>query len=358
MQTPGRHTVALFAMAFLGPPAARAAPPAVPLDAVVSVQLGESTCAGAFVAEDRVITAYHCVASGGRAVVTTRDGLSATARVVGTSVADDLALLETPVMAPEVLEVRVDAPEIAESVWAIGQPFGGVGYGYMEGTLGWSVSSGIVSTVGRRAVQTTAPVAPGYSGGPLVDEDGRIVGVVSRRLRGDGLGFATRGDAVAQLLSDERGPRLLGGTVSLSVGSTFLSAVDGEVAVDGLLQLAVRDRLVLSGTLAAPVTNRWRLMQVGSSRWVRASARGGLRQRVGRGESTMRLDVHGGVASVAVVEPFGDYGTIGGTSVAPLVGGGLSVYSIGIHTLAVHLEEGWALQVGTYLSLPGVFARF
>ena len=223
-----------------------------PLDAVVSVQLGESTCGGAFVAPDRVVTAYHCIAGGGRAIVTTRSGLSATARIVARSVRDDLALLATPSMAPLVLPVRAEPPGIAEEVWAIGQPFGGHGYGFLEGTLGWAVSSGIVAAVGTRALQVTAPVAPGSSGGPVVDRDGRLVGVVSRRLRGDGLGFATRAEAVTALLSQPGGPSGLGGTVSVVLGPAFLSAPDGEVSIDGRLGIAIRDRVVLASTWGYP----------------------------------------------------------------------------------------------------------
>ena len=66
---------------------------APPLDAVVLVRQGASTCAGAFVdAEGTVATAYHCVTAGGRPKITTRDGRDAvgtqTCGAAGDRVAD------------------------------------------------------------------------------------------------------------------------------------------------------------------------------------------------------------------------------------------------------------------------------
>ena len=57
----------------------------------------------------------------------------------------------------------------------------------MEGTLRWSVVDGVVSSLGSQAMQISAPLNPGNSGGPVIGEDGELVGVVSRRLSGQGL---------------------------------------------------------------------------------------------------------------------------------------------------------------------------
>jgi hypothetical protein len=64
-----------------------------------------------------------------------------------------------------------DGPEVGESVWAIGSPQG----------LHGSVSSGVVRAVrsidGQEYVQISAPISSGSSGGPLLDVDGRVIGV-------------------------------------------------------------------------------------------------------------------------------------------------------------------------------------
>ena len=62
---------------------------------------------------------------------------------------------------------------------AIGHPYGTrLPGGFMTGLLRWSTSEGVVSGVGPHAVQFTAPVNPGTSGGPVVEDEGRLVGVV------------------------------------------------------------------------------------------------------------------------------------------------------------------------------------
>ena len=51
---------------------------------------------------------------------------------------------------------------------------------------------GIVGAVGPWVLQTDAGLNPGNSGGPLVDTQGRIVGIVSRKLAGEDLAFAAK----------------------------------------------------------------------------------------------------------------------------------------------------------------------
>lgn len=112
--------------------------------------------------------------------------------VVATDVYSDLGVITVP-RVPDSIEPLpfVEAePPIGTEVVAIGNPFGFSG----------SVSSGILSGVDRNlpspsgfsipdAVQTDAPVNPGNSGGPLVDLQGNVVGVISAG-GGDNVGFA------------------------------------------------------------------------------------------------------------------------------------------------------------------------
>ena len=142
--------------------AAALAADAPPNDAVVLVVQGGATCAGAFIDDQgTVVTAYHCVCSGGRPRVETRDGRVAIGRVVGLAVRWDMALIEVPDLAGSAyLPVRRNAPAAGEPVRALGHPYGvSEPGGFLAGTLRWSVSQGIVSAVGPRAIQTTAPVA-------------------------------------------------------------------------------------------------------------------------------------------------------------------------------------------------------
>jgi putative serine protease PepD len=119
--------------------------------------------------------------------------------VVGVDETTDVALLKVdPGQAPSLVPVKLgDSSKVAvgEPVVAIGNPLG----------LDFSVSSGIVSAVGRDvqspngatitgAIQTDAPINPGNSGGPLFDASGAVIGIneqiASQSGGNEGIGFA------------------------------------------------------------------------------------------------------------------------------------------------------------------------
>ena len=74
------------------------------------------------------------------------------------------------------VDLSAEVPRIGSDVYAVGHPLG----------LGWTISRGIVSglpVINRRPmVQTDAPISPGNSGGPLVDEHGNVVGIVTEKV--------------------------------------------------------------------------------------------------------------------------------------------------------------------------------
>ncbi len=97
------------------------------------------------------------------------------AKVIGWDRALDLALLKAPVKPAFTFEIGSDRDfKVGDRIYAIGSPVG------LEST----VTSGIVSAVNREilslgdAIQVDAPLNPGNSGGPLIDEDGRLAGIV------------------------------------------------------------------------------------------------------------------------------------------------------------------------------------
>jgi S1-C subfamily serine protease len=139
-----------------------------------------------------VVTNAHVVADTTDVTVRFARGSRTDATVVGTEPSSDLAVLRVP-ESPDYatpLETTEQPPEVGSEVVAIGSPYG------LEG----SITSGLVSGVNRSipapngytipdAIQTSAPVNPGNSGGPLVDLDGRVVGVINSG-GGENLGFA------------------------------------------------------------------------------------------------------------------------------------------------------------------------
>lgn len=149
---------------------------------------------GFIVAEEGyVVTNNHVVRSGGVFKVRLNDGRVANAALVGSDQETDIAVLKIDVDGLTAIEFGdSDAAEVGDWVIALGSPFG----------LKDSVTAGIISARGREVglsplesyLQTDATINPGNSGGPLVDMDGRVVGIntaiESRSGGSDGISFA------------------------------------------------------------------------------------------------------------------------------------------------------------------------
>jgi Do/DeqQ family serine protease len=156
--------------------------------------------------EGYVLTNNHVVERGTRLRVGLLDGREFTARVVGADPSSDLAVLklQTNERLPFVPAGRSDDLMIGETVIAIGNPFG----------LSHTVTTGVVSAVHRNFkagdrtlfdfIQTDASINPGNSGGPLLDIDGRLIGINTAILgdRNAGIGFAIPIDRARRVADD------------------------------------------------------------------------------------------------------------------------------------------------------------
>jgi serine protease Do len=149
---------------------------------------------GVVVGPDRVLTNAHNL-RGEEVTVTFADGRSLRGRVAGTDVDGDLAVIDV---------ATAGAPGLA---WAdVGVAIGSVVFGLAATSGGPArVTVGTVSAVarafrgpgGRRisgSLEHTAPMAPGSSGGPIVDAAGRLVGLNTHRI-GEGFYLARQADA-------------------------------------------------------------------------------------------------------------------------------------------------------------------
>ncbi len=170
----------------------------------VTNALGTVTGAGSGVVirdDGHIVTNHHVVAEAFALTVITTDGHRYGAQVVGSDPLTDIAVIWAdfdgravrPVVMGSTAELRVGEPAVA-----IGSPL------RLEG--GPSVTVGVISAVGRSLalpgggrlydlVQTDAPIAPGSSGGALLDANGALIGITTLVAVGDlgaeGLGFAT-----------------------------------------------------------------------------------------------------------------------------------------------------------------------
>lgn len=336
-----------------------AAPVNTWLDAVVRVQSGPALCAGALVdSAGRVATAYHCVSSGRAPRVTTRDGLEVDARILATNPREDLAVLEAPELAGRPgLPLREEAPALGEAVWALGHPFGSEAQrGLFAGVLLWSASAGVVSAVGARVIQVDAALNPGSSGGPLVDSAGRLVGVVSRKLQGEGVGFAAPAAQLGALL---RSPTRRPGGGDLGAGPHLVlpSGLGGAPALGGWAEATLRDRVVLRADVAAPLGARWTALALGEASWLSGSASLSARARVGRGPWSVALDLGGGAVVLSGVEAvIGERAVFAAPTPAQVLPAGVARLSFGGVALRVQvapLEGGVLVGWGLELERPG-----
>lgn len=132
-----------------------------------------------------------------RFTVTTKDGSRLNARLIRTSRKHDLSLLKVDgYKTPRLEPPDSGRPGQGSPVFAIGSPM----------SLSDSVSRGVISGYENGFIKTDAKVYPGNSGGPLVTEEGRVVGVntfkeLTRRF--EGLGFAIPiGTALAEFSAE------------------------------------------------------------------------------------------------------------------------------------------------------------
>ncbi len=144
-------------------------------------------------AKGYVLTNSHVVENATSIEVTTKDNRRLKARLIGRDPETDIAVLQIP--GGDLSAVPMgdsDRLQVGDFVLAVGNPFG----------LGQTVTSGIISALGRSLgiegyedfIQTDASINPGNSGGPLVDLQGRVVGINTAILAPSGgnigIGFA------------------------------------------------------------------------------------------------------------------------------------------------------------------------
>jgi S1-C subfamily serine protease len=142
--------------------------------------------------DGHILTNAHVVAGASTVTLTLPDGRRLPAGVLGAEPAKDLAVLRVAAGGLPVAQLSAAPLRVGQLVVAIGNPFG----------LDFTVTAGVVSALGRvlptgegaqldQLIQTDTPINPGNSGGPLVDVQGRVVGITTAIVPwGQGLGFA------------------------------------------------------------------------------------------------------------------------------------------------------------------------
>ena len=162
---------------------------------------------GFFISADGyAVTNNHVVDKAENVQVTTDDGKTHKAKVIGTDPRTDLALIKVDGGPFPYVKLADTAPRIGDWVIAVGNPFG----------LGGTVTAGIVSARGRDIgaspyddfIQIDAPINKGNSGGPAFDTEGNVIGVNTAIFSPSGgsvgIAFAIPSDTVKTVITQLR----------------------------------------------------------------------------------------------------------------------------------------------------------
>jgi S1-C subfamily serine protease len=138
-----------------------------------------------------ILTSLHVVADATDIAVTFADGTRSPAEIVARDAANDIAVLRAANPPAEIVPATLGDPggvREGSEAYAVGSPFG----------LANSMSEGVISGLGRSflleesgvvlrgLIQIDAAVNPGNSGGPLLDRDGHVIGIVTALLNPTG----------------------------------------------------------------------------------------------------------------------------------------------------------------------------
>ncbi|HEX5327555.1 MAG TPA: Do family serine endopeptidase [Acetobacteraceae bacterium] len=193
-----------------------------------------------------IVTNNHVIRNAKRITVTLDDGKTLPAKVIGADPRTDIALLKIDAKQPlPYVELgNSDKLEPGEWVIAIGNPFG----------LTETVTAGIVSAMGRNIgagpydqfIQVDAPINEGNSGGPLLTQDGKVVGMNTAILSPSGgsigIGFAIPSDLIKKIEADlEHGGHVTRGYIGVATQavSPAMSKALNLPDADGALVAAV-----------------------------------------------------------------------------------------------------------------------
>lgn len=166
-----------------------------------STERASGSGTGFFVAKGYIITNEHVVEKCSSIDVVRKGTPAVSAVLIGKDATNDLALIKVNISDHPVAIFR-SMPKLGEAVYAFGFPFNNIlasAGNFTQGNV--TALSGLLND--SAGLQTSAPIQPGNSGGPLFDRFGNVVGINSMGLRGEkfqNINFAIKANAASLFL--------------------------------------------------------------------------------------------------------------------------------------------------------------
>jgi S1-C subfamily serine protease len=219
---------------------------------------------GVLISNDgKILTAAHVVQTADVACVEFSDGQQINARVIGSDVQSDVALLQLKEIPKGITPATIgdsDKVDVGDEIFVIGAPYGisqTLSVGHLSGR---HRMNGNDQNTSVEFLQTDASINTGNSGGPMFDMQGNVIGIVSSIMThtggSEGLAFATAANTAKQLLL-QRNP-FWSGIDGLMVAGPMAKALNLPQAA-GLLVQRIGDGSIGSqlginpGTLRATI---------------------------------------------------------------------------------------------------------
>ncbi len=186
---------------------------------------------GFFVKEKVIASNFHVIegASRGYAKLVGQKTKYNIAGVVGLDAKHDLVLLAVEDATAPALKLGDGAKvAVGDTVFAVGNPQG------LEGTFSQGIVSGIREFDTNSLLQITAPISPGSSGGPVVDSEGKVVGVAVATFKGgQNLNLAIPAKYLDELMQNAGKPEPLTSKTK-KMAKSLLDELGGSKSTDGV----------------------------------------------------------------------------------------------------------------------------
>ena len=180
----------------------------------------QSLGSGFLVAPNIIATNFHVIENSysGYVKFVNKDEIYEIEGVVGYSSEHDLALIKISDNNGEVLPLISIGVDIGQKIFAFCNPLG------LEGTISDGIISGMREFKDFSILQISAPISPGNSGGPVVNENGDVVGVATFTFsEGQNINFAVPIKYLKELLNNQMPIVLLSSLVEVKSNSTDIS---------------------------------------------------------------------------------------------------------------------------------------